>query len=273
MRDLALPNISFLELNWGTFSSAPYDFPSIFTRLVVSNHPGVDNTDLAHYHEEAHLTFLLNGGAIDKRKHGENERRAGEIMFFNAGEVHQTINRAFPTKYITITFADEFMRRHGLTEADLNNTIALRPGSKFAMLKMYRELEITDEFLGPSIEMLVLNLICKKGKLKAARPEWIDKVHDLLYDEWNRELTLEDLSRVANVHPKTISRYFPKYFACTLGEYRRQIKIERSLPLIKASDLSLTEIAHECNFSDQSHFIRTFKEFVGILPKVYRKMN
>lgn len=44
-----------------------------------------------------------------------------------------------------------------------------------------------------------------------------------------------------------------------------------SIQLMHATELSLTEIAHECNFVDQSHFIKTFKTFAHLTPGEYRQ--
>lgn len=44
-----------------------------------------------------------------------------------------------------------------------------------------------------------------------------------------------------------------------------------SIQLMHTSELSLTEIAHECNFVDQSHFIKTFKTFAQLTPGEYRQ--
>lgn len=41
--------------------------------------------------------------------------------------------------------------------------------------------------------------------------------------------------------------------------------------LIHTSELSLTEIAYNSNFFDQSHFIKTFKGYSCLTPHEYRK--
>ncbi|MGB1004752.1 MAG: helix-turn-helix domain-containing protein [Salibacteraceae bacterium] len=43
------------------------------------------------------------------------------------------------------------------------------------------------------------------------------------------------------------------------------------MDLLKNTSLSTTEIAYECGFADQSHFIRTFKNLNGFTPKQYQK--
>ncbi len=102
-------------------------------------------------------------------------------------------------------------------------------------------------------------------------PIWVIRLKELLHDNWNKEMSLAEISQIVQVHPVTVSKYFRKYFSNTLGEYRRKLKIEKSINLIKNSNKSLSEIAYNCNFSDQSHFIRNFKTHTGFLPKDFRR--
>ena len=48
-------------------------------------------------------------------------------------------------------------------------------------------------------------------------------------------------------------------------------KYLQSIHLMHTSELSLTEIAYNCQFSDQSHFIKTFKSLTWLTPKEYRQ--
>jgi AraC family transcriptional regulator len=227
-----------------------------------------------HYHENLHVSFVLQGGVLDKRKTWETECLPGELMFFHAGEPHQTFIKSFPTKNINLAIDHEFLRENLATEAGIESAVERNPQAKFIMLKIYKEMVSEDNFSDCSIKMLLLNLIHTNPETDAknARPGWINIVAELTRDKWNESLTLKDLSEAAGIHPITISKHFPKYFSCTFGEYMRRLKIERSLYFLKVSSFSLTEIAVECGFADQSHFIRTFKQLTGILPNKYKKL-
>ncbi|TGE21722.1 AraC family transcriptional regulator [Hymenobacter aquaticus] len=48
-------------------------------------------------------------------------------------------------------------------------------------------------------------------------------------------------------------------------------KYRRSVELIHTTSLSLTEIAHACQFVDQAHFSRTFRAFTQLSPRDYRR--
>jgi AraC family transcriptional regulator len=74
------------------------------------------------------------------------------------------------------------------------------------------------------------------------------------------------------VHPVHLSRCFPKYFNTTVGDYLKKLRIEQAAGFLTKADVSLTQVSYECGFADQSHFIRSFKQAVGVTPLQYRKI-
>lgn len=259
-------------MNRGLHLAEKFDLRSQNAAIHVSTHLTTGNSDLLHYHEEPHMTLILNGGVIDKRRSAETERFPGSVMFFETGEPHQTVTGTFPTKYISLAFGQHFFNENRADESAVKRSVENIARAKFDVLKIYKELLSHDEFSESAIEMLLLGLLSEDINDGRDRPAWLGNVIELLNDSWDKEISLTDLALAASVHPKTISRYFPRYFGCTLGEYRRRLKIERSLPLIKMRGVSLTEIAHQCAFFDQSHFTRTFREVTGFLPKQFQKL-
>ncbi len=241
----------------------------------VTTYPREAITSQMHYHDNLHISFVLQGASLENRIGNRFERLPGNIMFYHAGETHQNIQKIFPSKNINLEIENEFLKKYGVTEEIINRTVINHPDGKFLMLKIYKELLENDSFSAPSINMIFLDLISKFEKInyKKQSPLWLKKVYELLNDSWNEKLTLTDLSTVAGVNPITISKHFHKYFSCTLGEYMRKLKIEKSLSIINSAEISLTEIAYLCNFADQSHFTRTFKQFTGFLPKQYKKLK
>ena len=62
---------------------------------------------------------------------------------------------------------------------------------------------------------------------------------------------------------KAVAGFTPKYFARVIRF--QSAKQKYCSPKIN----TLTELAYECNYYDQSHFIREFKSFTGITPSAY----
>lgn len=110
----------------------------------------------------------------------------------------------------------------------------------------------------------------KKGKV----PGWARELRDIIQDQIDTNLTLslKEISQSLNVHPSYLSREFSKYFDnLSFGDYIRKLRIEKALQLLNNPDHSLAEIAYLTGFSDQSHFNRVFKRYMGKNPSEFRK--
>lgn len=64
---------------------------------------------------------------------------------------------------------------------------------------------------------------------------------------------------------------FKQSLGITPYKYVIQQRIERAKQLLKQNKLPLKEVALRCGFYDQSAFSRTFKRFVDLTPKDYRR--
>ena len=82
-----------------------------------------------------------------------------------------------------------------------------------------------------------------------------------------------NFSAISNGFPgsqRTFQRMFKKNVGLSPRLFARVAKFNNSLQKLESSDFqSLTELAHQSGYADQSHFIRTFKEFTGLTPKEF----
>jgi len=227
--------------------------------------------DAWHCHENAHVSFVIRGGCSEKKK-GLYERLPGTTTFYRSGEPHQMVQMQ-NSMHVNLEMDRSFFEGYGFSEEVFAKLIEKTPDARFLMLKVYRELTAADSSAFPAIQMLLLDYLYRAEKWRSEEkiPVWLDKVHQMINDHWAEPVTLNDLSLAAGVHPVTVSYYFPKYFDCTLGAYMRKLRVEKALVRLK-SGASLTTIALECGFYDQSHFTRTFKELTGYLPAKYQRI-
>lgn len=68
---------------------------------------------------------------------------------------------------------------------------------------------------------------------------------------------------------RNFERKFKEFSGFSPKLYSRIIRFQAALKEYGNPDKSLTEIAYDCGYYDQSHFISDFKEFSGYSPKVY----
>jgi len=222
-----------------------------------------------HCHENPHLSLVVSGGNIEKRRNISFERLPGKVTFYHPGEAHQNSYQVACSSHINIEVALSWLQRQSL---NIKDHCKFYPGASILILKMYKESLTGDDFSSDAIKLLLFELLVCNKQETLHKPSWIDTLEELLNDRWNETPALQDLSNAAGVHPITISKHFSRYFGCTLGEYMRKLKITRAISLMNTSQTSLTGIAYECGFADQSHFTRTFKQLTGLLPKEYLRL-
>jgi AraC family transcriptional regulator len=244
--------------------------------VALTSYSGDAGFEDWHAHQNASISFLLNG-THEEDLFGKNRKRVpGDVKFIPAGEMHRCNRYSNETRKINLDLSADFMNRMNNTEEQLLSTIPQILSTKITLIKLYHDLDDPSNHAVASAELLLYEIFNPAGKavIKAGKalPQWVERLRDMLYDEWDRPVHLTDLSARLGVHPVTISRYFPLYFSSTLGNYINRIKIDKALQLIKNTKLPLTEIAYSCGFADQAHFTRTFKSVTGYLPKTFRKL-
>lgn len=84
-------------------------------------------------------------------------------------------------------------------------------------------------------------------------------------------LTIKEIARACEVTPS----HFARAFRCTFGRapyrYLTDLRIAEAKRQMMDTDLSLTDIALMCGFTDQSHFTRVFRRLVGKSPGLWRQ--
>ncbi|WP_128330098.1 AraC family transcriptional regulator [Apibacter sp. HY039] len=225
-----------------------------------------------HYHPNAHLSFVLRGGCLEKKKNTYS-RNPGKTIYYDPGEHHQICEMADESIHVNIDFENHFFSED-LTFEDIRMTCNSDPSLSLTLIKLYHELYVQDNLSAAGIELLILSIFYKNHQILNLKnkPEWIYEIKDYLHDTWDKPLCLETISDLFSVHKVTVSKYFTHYFGCTPSEYLRILKIQKATSLIIHTSQSLTDIAFECGFSDQSHFVRTFKSYTGFIPKKFRQV-
>ena len=100
----------------------------------------------------------------------------------------------------------------------------------------------------------------------------INRVIDYIDKHLNQPLRLDELAQVAHFSPFHFHRIFGALMQESLNQFIRRLRTEKAADfLVSYPQKSITEIALDCGFSDQSHFIRQFKLYSGMKPQDYRE--
>ena len=93
----------------------------------------------------------------------------------------------------------------------------------------------------------------------------------LLYKEFSRERSVAFYAGKLNITPKHLSDLLKKQTGKTAGEWIDEAIILESKVLLQNKELSVSEVAEQLNFSDQSVFGKFFRTHTSLTPLQYRK--
>jgi len=94
-----------------------------------------------------------------------------------------------------------------------------------------------------------------------------------LKNEPEKKHSVDSLSKTLYCSPRQLSRKFYQLTGMNTLHILTYKNYLKSLALMENPKLSLTEICYRSHFSDQSHFIKVFKDFAGITPGEYKKQK
>jgi AraC-like DNA-binding protein len=101
-----------------------------------------------------------------------------------------------------------------------------------------------------------------------------DKLLNHFLNNQQQEIpSVKEVSKFLCYSPRHVARKFTALTGMNTEELLLYKKYLYSLHLLQHTNLSLTEIAYQCQFADQSHFIKTFKSLTLITPGEYKKVK
>lgn len=91
-----------------------------------------------------------------------------------------------------------------------------------------------------------------------------------LYNNYNRKITITELTDKFNINRTTLSEKFTKYIGETIITYLNKLRINMASTILRDTKVPIYEVMERVGFTDYVHFSRTFKKYKGMSPKEYR---
>jgi len=109
-----------------------------------------------------------------------------------------------------------------------------------------------------------------------SRPEVLialRRARDLTDRDFARPLTLDSMAKAAHLSKFHFARAFTKAYGETPRTYLTRRRIERAKDLLRAANLTITEICFLVGFESVGSFSSRFRDLVGMSPTEYRSAS
>ncbi len=99
----------------------------------------------------------------------------------------------------------------------------------------------------------------------------LNRLREYVEQSYSEPIPLEKAAGIAALESSYFSSYFHAKVGITFTEWLRQVRLEKAMELMKASDFSITEVAYEVGFGDLRTFERAFKQYTRMTPIEFKK--
>lgn len=144
-----------------------------------------------------------------------------------------------------------------------------------------RPAQVSELFVDHVALALSIHIACAYGDGAALPDRWRGglaprqerRAKELIEANLGGGVTLNELARACDLSPRHFTRAFRQSTAMSPHEWLRRRRLEKAKELLSVTSKSLSDIALECGFADQSHLTRTFSRVIGATPGAWRRSN
>lgn len=96
-----------------------------------------------------------------------------------------------------------------------------------------------------------------------------NKIHEFLVTNFTQQISLDDISRIVNMSPTALCRYFKKHTSKTLFAFLNEIRIGHACKLMIEENVAISNASYESGYNNLSHFNYQFKRIMKVTPTEY----
>jgi AraC-like DNA-binding protein len=144
-----------------------------------------------------------------------------------------------------------------------------------ATRKAYRISEQLDDaiYADKKIELISAYLLKELAQNRAMTNQTIHYALGQILSA-NGQVSINVLQQQLGMPERTFERKFKEYVGISPKLFARICRFQTSLKQLQSKDFyKLSDIAYQNEYADQSHFIRSFKEFAGLSPNQYKNRS
>ncbi|MVN22254.1 AraC family transcriptional regulator [Mucilaginibacter arboris] len=277
-----------------TLSAEKPDQEDILTDRFAAYLHHHQNLRFPHRHSFYHLVMFTSGTGTHDIDFKRFPVEAGQIYFMVPGQVH-TWNFAGNIDGYIINFSDQFFQSlllnpayleyfsffSGMAEdevlllSDKNKQNAIRLFEQILLEYQQKEASYKDMIRSLLLELFIsISRTTSDSTLKKQpkQSHLLLKNFQKLINKHFTDLKLpKEYADLLYVTPNHLNALCKDFAGKSAGELIRDRVLLEAKRLLINAELSISEIAYQLNFSDNSYFTKFFKKQTGITPEVFKK--
>lgn len=242
-----------------------------------------------HWHEFYEIEYVIDGYAKQIINGKEYSVGPGSVTLLSPVDFHsyREIDPANPLRVINVKFQDLFLPQTVRNDIYMQKRpkITHMSDNRFSILMetIYEEF-VHNDYSRDMVMMHMITYICILIMRKVLSVEDLEKSDEMAHSpiqeavlyvrtHFRDNISAEAVAKTVHLSPNYFSEYFKKQTGEKFSLFVLRLRVDFAANLLKITDLSVKEIAFESGFNSAAYFSNTFKEFYGMSPDRYRKIN
>lgn len=99
----------------------------------------------------------------------------------------------------------------------------------------------------------------------------VSKAVQKIQTDFSEKLSISDLAALSSLSERQFRRQFQEIFEMSPQEFILKTRIQNACKVLKETEATISDVAMNSGFCDQSSFSHQFRKFLGITPMQFRK--
>ncbi|MCP4023389.1 MAG: AraC family transcriptional regulator [Desulfobacteraceae bacterium] len=263
------------------------DLPNIMEASVVIGQ-NVKNDFPRHVHNAFCIGTIDKGARLIEENGATQTINRNEVFVINSGVPHRckslndqghsyrAINiKPHVLKALGMQISEKMYDVPYFKHSSIKDPLILRHINKFFSCINHENTSLEkEEALLSLLSEIILKysknppVACNLGRRRQA----VGNACDYMRSNYARKITLAQLSKESGLSSFHFQKVFLKEKGVSPNDYLFKIRTDKAAVLLLKGE-SITDVAFATGFTDQSHFTKCFKRFIGITPGRYRYLQ
>ena len=232
-----------------------------------------------HWHDFYEIEYIIDGAGEYIINGNSNEIKKGALFFSTPTDI-QEIKFTRETHLLNISFTSHYIDDK-LVSPTLSSYVA-HDKTDFYRFQLNNIIDVIQKPIKnrslylKSLITAILILTIENGMNVDVNKSHIashKNLRNIIYHinkHFNEPLDLENLSKIANLTPKYLSKRFIEMSGVTLSQYILDVRLNYAKNLIVTTDIPIKQICFNSGFNAVPHFSRSFKAKFKLTPSQMR---
>ena len=229
-----------------------------------------------HTHAWYHINYICSGSLCVSVKDQDYQVSAGQVFIMPPIPHQLTSKNGYSQIGVDVLVTEDSRNISQMIQDTFSNqaaVLAIPPVSQdFSTLyEMIRSMTPLDSLMLINIAESIVYRCVEEVR----RPERNDSFRSQFINLLKRidpfRTSLDEIASALNLSRTHLERLTNREFGCGVMEYCNKIKSSHLCLVLQTSQKSITQLAEEFNFYDESHLCVFFKKYTGKIPGQYRR--